>query len=71
MPKAVGDMPKKCPCEGSRRWFLREFSVRMGTLKKPKGQSEVCAEIARGDGTTSASRRTAAHLLVSIPRAMI
>src|SRR5436190_16352308 len=51
LQRAVGDMPKKCPCVGSRRWFLREFSVRMGTLKKSKGQSVAWAEIARGDGT--------------------
>ncbi len=35
--RAVGDMPKKCPCEGQRRWFFRDIFPRMGTLKSQKG----------------------------------
>ena len=23
--RAVGDMPKKCPCEDLRRWFFRDI----------------------------------------------
>ena len=28
--RAVGDMPKKCPCEGQRRWFFRDILPRHG-----------------------------------------
>ena len=34
---AVGDVPKKCPCEGQRAWFSERFWWRMGTMKLLQG----------------------------------
>jgi hypothetical protein len=35
--RAVGDMPKKCPCKDQRSWFFREIFGGMGTLNLQRG----------------------------------